>query len=170
MYYRRNQFLQLFLAELHELMETPLCWSGPRCVFKHPLTHFPDRALCFGIGDRTKEHHSTCLYGRMCPCTHQRCTRDDVVSNRRICVGVSVSYLACHGVDRQMWTAFGIMLGYVADLALHSVHTTHIDGLNWRLMLGSVRAILHFIPYTSMANLIADLSSPCRPAYLLYWS
>ncbi|KAF8591747.1 hypothetical protein K439DRAFT_1650648 [Ramaria rubella] len=38
----------------------------------------------------------------------------------------------------QMWTAFGIMLGLVADLALHSVSDTQsIHGLNWRLMLGS---------------------------------
>ncbi|KAF8515582.1 hypothetical protein JB92DRAFT_63598 [Gautieria morchelliformis] len=38
----------------------------------------------------------------------------------------------------QMWTAFGIMLGLAADLALHSIPDTHnIRGLNWRLMLGS---------------------------------
>ena len=38
-----------------------------------------------------------------------------------------------------MWTAFGIMLGLVADLALHSVpDSPNIHGLNWRLMLGSV--------------------------------
>jgi hypothetical protein len=41
----------------------------------------------------------------------------------------------------QMWTAFGIMLGYVADVALYNVpdRNPHIRGLNWRLMLGSVR-------------------------------
>jgi len=39
----------------------------------------------------------------------------------------------------QMWTAFGIMLGYVADLALFKVSDPPgIKGLNWRLMLGSV--------------------------------
>ncbi|KAF8586667.1 hypothetical protein K439DRAFT_1652487 [Ramaria rubella] len=38
----------------------------------------------------------------------------------------------------QMWTAFGIMLGYAADLALFKVPDPHnIKGLNWRLMLGS---------------------------------
>ncbi|GJJ06233.1 hypothetical protein Clacol_000423 [Clathrus columnatus] len=38
----------------------------------------------------------------------------------------------------QMWTAFGIMLGYAADLALFKVPDTHnIKGLNWRLMLAS---------------------------------
>ncbi|PVI07261.1 H(+)-myo-inositol cotransporter [Periconia macrospinosa] len=38
----------------------------------------------------------------------------------------------------QMWTAFGIMLGYVADLAFYSVpDTAHVTGLNWRLMMGS---------------------------------
>jgi MFS family permease len=38
----------------------------------------------------------------------------------------------------QMWTAFGIMLGYVADLALYYVpDTATVTGLNWRLMMGS---------------------------------
>jgi MFS family permease len=38
----------------------------------------------------------------------------------------------------QVWTAFGIMLGYAADLAFYAVpDTPHIVGLNWRLMLGS---------------------------------
>lgn len=38
----------------------------------------------------------------------------------------------------QTWTAFGIMLGYAADLVLYHVgDTTHITGLNWRLMMGS---------------------------------
>ncbi|EMR61799.1 putative mfs sugar transporter protein [Eutypa lata UCREL1] len=37
----------------------------------------------------------------------------------------------------QMWTAFGIMLGYVADLAFYSVPDGRIVGLNWRLMMGS---------------------------------
>jgi sugar porter (SP) family MFS transporter len=38
----------------------------------------------------------------------------------------------------QMWTAFGIMLGNVMDLAFYHVPDTHnITGLNWRLMLGS---------------------------------
>jgi MFS family permease len=38
----------------------------------------------------------------------------------------------------QMWTAFGTMLGYVADLAFFKVpDTANIVGLNWRLMMGS---------------------------------
>ncbi|KAK4686393.1 hypothetical protein P7C73_g3738, partial [Tremellales sp. Uapishka_1] len=38
----------------------------------------------------------------------------------------------------QMWTAFGIMLGYVTDLIFYKVSDPpHITGLNWRLMLGS---------------------------------
>ncbi|KAI0479242.1 hypothetical protein GGR56DRAFT_665064 [Xylariaceae sp. FL0804] len=38
----------------------------------------------------------------------------------------------------QMWTAFGIMFGYVADLAFFRVpDRSGIDGLNWRLMMGS---------------------------------
>ncbi|KAK7724230.1 hypothetical protein SLS64_000564 [Diaporthe eres] len=38
----------------------------------------------------------------------------------------------------QMWTAFGIMVGYVADLAFYFVPDHGIPlGLNWRLMMGS---------------------------------
>ncbi|BDD59268.1 hypothetical protein MAP00_004488 [Monascus purpureus] len=38
----------------------------------------------------------------------------------------------------QMWTAFGIMFGYAADLAFYKVEDlTGIVGLNWRLMMGS---------------------------------
>ncbi|KAI9820607.1 MAG: hypothetical protein M1827_004976 [Pycnora praestabilis] len=38
----------------------------------------------------------------------------------------------------QMWTAFGIMFGYVADLAFYNVKdTAHVTGLNWRLMMAS---------------------------------
>ncbi|KAI0070188.1 hypothetical protein K474DRAFT_895367 [Panus rudis PR-1116 ss-1] len=38
----------------------------------------------------------------------------------------------------QMWTAFGIMLGYVMNLAFYHVpDSSGIRGLNWRLMLGS---------------------------------
>ena len=44
----------------------------------------------------------------------------------------------------QTWTAFGIMLGYVTDIAFQHVPDTHnIKGLNWRLMLGSVSCTLH---------------------------
>ena len=42
----------------------------------------------------------------------------------------------------QMWTAFGIMLGFVADLIFYHVKdTANITGLNWRLMLGSVSMV-----------------------------
>jgi MFS family permease len=38
----------------------------------------------------------------------------------------------------QMWTAFGIMMGFVAGLALYHVpDVSGIVGLNWRLMMGS---------------------------------
>ncbi|RPD60525.1 hypothetical protein L226DRAFT_387707 [Lentinus tigrinus ALCF2SS1-7] len=38
----------------------------------------------------------------------------------------------------QTWTAFGIMLGYVMDIAFQNVpDSSGIRGLNWRLMLGS---------------------------------
>jgi len=41
------------------------------------------------------------------------------------------------GSQWQMWTAFGIMLGFVASVAFGDVHSDSIEGLNWRLMLGS---------------------------------
>lgn len=45
----------------------------------------------------------------------------------------------------QMWTAFGIMLGYVADLAFYKVpDKPHITGLNWRLMLASVMIRIYY--------------------------
>ncbi|KAK2746205.1 hypothetical protein FQN57_003327 [Myotisia sp. PD_48] len=37
----------------------------------------------------------------------------------------------------QMWTAFGIMLGYIASVAFMDVHVASIPGFNWRLMLAS---------------------------------
>ena len=37
----------------------------------------------------------------------------------------------------QMWTAFGIMLGYIVSVAFMDVHHPNFPGLNWRLMLGS---------------------------------
>jgi hypothetical protein len=48
--------------------------------------------------------------------------------------------------SRQTWTAFGIMIGFVMDLAFFKVpDTPHIHGLNWRLMLASV-SYLCFMP------------------------
>ena len=41
----------------------------------------------------------------------------------------------------QMWTAFGIMLGYVADVAFYKVHSDSISGLNWRFMLASAMVL-----------------------------
>jgi MFS family permease len=38
----------------------------------------------------------------------------------------------------QLWTAFGIMLGYASDLLFYNVSDTpNITGLNWRLMMAS---------------------------------
>jgi hypothetical protein len=37
----------------------------------------------------------------------------------------------------EMAAAFGIMLGYAADLAFYGVDVPGITGLNWRLMMGS---------------------------------
>lgn len=56
-----------------------------------------------------------------------------------------------NGVIRQMWTAFGIMLGNVMDLAFYHVPDTHnITGLNWRLMLASVCTI--FLPISAIRD------------------
>ena len=41
-------------------------------------------------------------------------------------------------IHYQMWTAFGIMLGYVADLMFYKVpDSSGIVGLNWRIMMAS---------------------------------
>lgn len=37
----------------------------------------------------------------------------------------------------QMWTAFGIMLGFIASVAFMNVTHPTIEYLQWRLMLGS---------------------------------
>ncbi|KAH9948984.1 hypothetical protein B0H21DRAFT_731013 [Amylocystis lapponica] len=82
----------------------------------------------------------------------------------------------------QMWTAFGIMFGYVCDLAFYNVpDKPHITGLNWRLMLGSagipaliIMSQVYFCPesprwlmskgrYTSLRN------SPLQAARDLYY-
>ena len=42
------------------------------------------------------------------------------------------------GMQWQVWTAFGIMLGFVVDLAFYAIpDVAGIVGLNWRLMMGS---------------------------------
>ncbi|WFC98790.1 hypothetical protein MYAM1_001522 [Malassezia yamatoensis] len=53
----------------------------------------------------------------------------------------------------QSYTAFGVMIGYVLDLIFYKVQSTHVQGLNWRLMMGSaavpalfVMAQIYFCP------------------------
>lgn len=41
------------------------------------------------------------------------------------------------GSQWQMWTAFGIMLGFVASLAFYGASAPGLPGLNWRLMLAA---------------------------------
>lgn len=41
------------------------------------------------------------------------------------------------GSQWQMWTAFGIMLGFIASVAFYPVQVDGYPGLNWRLMLAS---------------------------------
>ncbi len=46
----------------------------------------------------------------------------------------------------QIWTAFGIMFGYVMNFAFRNVpDPAGIRGLNWRLMLGSVSLYVYFM-------------------------
>ncbi|KAI1428825.1 hypothetical protein F5Y12DRAFT_799896 [Xylaria sp. FL1777] len=63
----------------------------------------------------------------------------------------------------QMWTAFGILFGYIADLAFYEVPDRGIDGLNWRLMMGSalipaviVVALVFFTPESPRWYLTKD--------------
>lgn len=57
----------------------------------------------------------------------------------------------------QTWTAFGIFLGYIMDIAFLNVRdTSNITGLNWRLMLGSAGVPALFI----MAQIIFCPESP----------
>lgn len=61
----------------------------------------------------------------------------------------------------QTWTAFGIMLGYCADLVLLKVaDVKNITGLNWRLMLGSA-----CIP--SLILLLQVFLNPESPRWLM---
>ncbi|OXB38861.1 hypothetical protein LQV05_004016 [Cryptococcus neoformans] len=91
----------------------------------------------------------------------------------------------------QVWTAFGIMLGYVADLIFYHVpDTPNITGLNWRLMLGSagfpaliVMAQVFYLPesprwlmakgkyekaYRSMLRLRGDEILAARDLYYIF--
>ncbi|KAI1093753.1 hypothetical protein F5B19DRAFT_103455 [Rostrohypoxylon terebratum] len=77
----------------------------------------------------------------------------------------------------QMWTAFGIMLGYVMDLAFFTVPDRGIPGLNWRLMMGSalipaviVCALVYFTPesprwYLTKNRHLDAYKSICRLRY-----
>ena len=55
----------------------------------------------------------------------------------------------------QTWTAFGIMIGYVMDVAFQDVRDPpHITGLNWRLMLGSVRFPSYFPMFSELTCMV----------------
>ncbi|KAL8829953.1 MAG: hypothetical protein Q9191_001708 [Dirinaria sp. TL-2023a] len=79
----------------------------------------------------------------------------------------------------QMWTAFGIMLGYVSDLAFYKVaDRPGIVGLNWRLMMASamlpaivVLCFVFFCPesprwYMSKGRHNKAYESMCKLRYL----
>ncbi|MCJ1372883.1 hypothetical protein MMC20_004109 [Loxospora ochrophaea] len=78
----------------------------------------------------------------------------------------------------QMWTAFGIMFGYIADLVFYNVKPRpHVQGLNWRLMMASamlpaliVIAFVFLCPesprwYMSKGRHYAAYESMCRLRY-----
>ncbi|KAJ5101257.1 MFS myo-inositol transporter [Penicillium alfredii] len=74
----------------------------------------------------------------------------------------------------QMWTAFGIMLGFIASVAFMDVKHATIPGLNWRLMLGStaippmiVCIMVYFCPesprwYMTRGNYQKAYNALCR--------
>ena len=69
----------------------------------------------------------------------------------------------------QMWTAFGIMFGYVADLVLFKVSDKPgITGLNWRLMLASVPTCVHsfaYVPTNTQSRPVFQLSSSWHKSF-----
>ncbi|PNS16895.1 hypothetical protein CAC42_4859 [Sphaceloma murrayae] len=78
----------------------------------------------------------------------------------------------------QMWTAFGIMLGYVSDLVFFKVpDPANITGLNWRLMMSSamlpaviVCCFVFFVPesprwYMQKGRHSSAYKSMCRLRY-----
>jgi hypothetical protein len=115
-----------------------LCLAG---CYQLVATSIP-RTIRAGVGNRTEEQHGARICGRMRTSCHPRCARDDVVSPldyfcRDLWNSQALLYLL--RLTRQTWTAFGIMLGFVSDLAFFRVpNRPHITGLNWRLMLSSV--------------------------------
>jgi MFS family permease len=61
----------------------------------------------------------------------------------------------------QMWTAFGIMVGFASDLAFYNVKdVAGIVGLNWRLMMGSASLFAWFVVAGAWA-------CPESPRYLI---
>lgn len=91
------------------------------CKYSQP----PSKLLALTVHPHTRRSSS-----------HPGCIGNDVVG----VVYVFALYQSIsQSVLRQTWTAFGIMLGFVADLAFFKVpDPPHIRGLNWRLMLASV--------------------------------
>ncbi|KAL1305121.1 hypothetical protein AAFC00_002049 [Neodothiora populina] len=78
----------------------------------------------------------------------------------------------------QMWTAFGIMVGYASDLAFYNVPDKHnIVGLNWRIMMASamfpaviVIFFVFYVPesprwYMQQGRHHAAFKSMCRLRY-----
>lgn len=85
--------------------------------------------------NRTQECHRPSFCSRMRTVSHPGWACHDVVSaHKSLFLDLQIDCSV-----RQIFTAFGIMLGYVMDLAFfHVPNKPHITGLNWRLMLGSV--------------------------------
>ncbi|CAD0112049.1 unnamed protein product, partial [Aureobasidium uvarum] len=66
------------------------------------------------------------------------------------------------GSQWQMWTAFGIMLGFIASVAFYPVQVDGYPGLNWRLMLASTS-----IPVAPIVVCCMTFFAPESPRWLM---
>lgn len=89
--------------------------------------------FCSGFGNWTQECYSANLCRRDDSTCDSWCARDAVAGKiLEILLGSIILIIF------QMWTAFGIMVGYASDLAFYYVpDKANITGLNWRLMMSS---------------------------------
>jgi len=85
-----------------------------------------------GTRHRRQVVHHSCLCSRVRATKDQRCSRHPVAN-------VSLCYQETNPLSDVVhrWTAFGIMLGFVASVAFYPLRSDNYPGLNWRLMLAS---------------------------------
>ena len=61
-------------------------------------------------------------------------------------------------VYRRMWTAFGI--GTVMGAAVYNVTSTHVHGLNWRLILRSVSVFQFLLAFLNLTYTTFEAGVP----------